>query len=130
MSVPDLYGQGTGMVGTAPTLPTIGLTGTLRVYVACLGCTPANVSGLYWHIPCSALCPYMSPTEARTVLPIPTPDGFASVSPLQTLTSRYRPGTGPGPFCPNRPCTVYPYVALPRSVPDPYINHIKPLPAR
>ena len=27
--------------------------------------------GLYWHIPYPAPCPYMSPTEARTVLPIP-----------------------------------------------------------
>ena len=36
MPVPDLYGQGTGMVGTAPTLPTIGLTGTLRGPVCCL----------------------------------------------------------------------------------------------
>ena len=98
MPVPALYGQGTGRVGTSPTLPTIGLTGTLR-YVACPGCTPANVRGLHCHIPCPApllvhvpyrgpysfahtdpgrVCPRVSlssryPTQyqTRTVLPIP-----------------------------------------------------------
>ena len=98
---------------------------------ACPGCTPANVSGPYWHVPCPAPYPYMSPTEARPILPISTPDGFAPVSPLQSLiTSLFHPGAETTPFCPNQPRTVHPYVALHRSVPDPYINFIETLPGR
>ena len=65
------------------------------------------------------------------ILPISTPDGFAPVSPLQSLiTSLFHPGAETTSFCTNQPRTVHPYVALHRSVPDPYINLIETLPGR
>ena len=125
------YRACTGMVGTAPKLPTIGLTGTLRGPVCCLSglhtgkrVGPVLAHPLFRSLPVHV--PYRDPYSFAHTDP-------GRVCPRVSLTDRFQPvspGTGPLPFCPNRLRTVYPYVALLRWVTGPYINLIQPLPDR
>ena len=98
MFVPDLYGQGTGMVGTAPTLPTIGLTGTLRGPVCCLSglhtgkrVGPVLAHPLFRSLPVHV--PYRDPYSFAHTDPGRVCPRVSLTDPYQPVPPRYRTRT-------------------------------------